>query len=203
MPVRFQAMSFLQKAIGLRGYGQKDPLTEYKLLGYRQYLQMTDNVRRNVIYNVFQAILPLLFNPKKSTHPHTLDIVEGTSCPLKHHLYCTFFQSLAKCNNADFLFAGDCWHALMVLKLVHIFQSNMAAAFLRFAKSQRTYCKSPFHSRSEKMHLRQSRFGPSKTCQPHEVVFCCNLANASQEMQIFCRASESKLKNVKPCDCAV
>ena len=50
-------MSFLQKAIGLRGYGQKDPLTEYKLLGYRQYLDMTDNVRRNVIYNVFQ------FNP--------------------------------------------------------------------------------------------------------------------------------------------
>lgn len=48
-------MSFLQKAIGLRGYGQKDPLTEYKLLGYRQYLQMSDNVRRNVIYNVFQA----------------------------------------------------------------------------------------------------------------------------------------------------
>lgn len=50
-------MSFLQKAIGLRGYGQKDPLTEYKLLGYRQYLDMMDNIRRNVIYNVFQ------FNP--------------------------------------------------------------------------------------------------------------------------------------------
>lgn len=55
-----QAMSFLQKAIGLRGYGQKDPLTEYKLLGYRQYLQMTDNVRRNVIFNVFQ------FDPSKA-----------------------------------------------------------------------------------------------------------------------------------------
>ena len=52
-----QAMSFLQKAIGLRGYGQKDPLTEYKLLGYRQYLEMMDNIRRNVIFNVFQ------FNP--------------------------------------------------------------------------------------------------------------------------------------------
>ena len=47
-------MNFLQKAIGLRGYGQKDPLTEYKLLGYRQYLEMMDNIRRNVIYNVFQ-----------------------------------------------------------------------------------------------------------------------------------------------------
>jgi preprotein translocase subunit SecA len=58
-------MSFLQKAIGLRGYGQKDPLTEYKLLGYRQYLQMTDNVRRNVIYNVFQ------FDPSKAKRPDT------------------------------------------------------------------------------------------------------------------------------------
>lgn len=55
-----QAMNFLQKAIGLRGYGQKDPLTEYKLLGYRQYLQMTDDVRRNVIYNV------LTFNPAQA-----------------------------------------------------------------------------------------------------------------------------------------
>lgn len=53
-------MNFLQKAIGLRGYGQKDPLTEYKLLGYRQYLQMTDDVRRNVIYNV------LTFNPAQA-----------------------------------------------------------------------------------------------------------------------------------------
>lgn len=53
-------MNFLQKAIGLRGYGQKDPLTEYKLLGYRQYLQMTDEVRRNVIYNV------LTFNPMQA-----------------------------------------------------------------------------------------------------------------------------------------
>lgn len=60
-------MNFLQKAIGLRGYGQKDPLTEYKLLGYRQYLQMTDDVRRNVIYNV------LTFNPaqaKQATIAH-------------------------------------------------------------------------------------------------------------------------------------
>ena len=53
-------MNFLQKAIGLRGYGQKDPLTEYKLLGYRQYLQMTDEVRRNVIYSV------LTFNPMQA-----------------------------------------------------------------------------------------------------------------------------------------
>jgi preprotein translocase subunit SecA len=28
-----QAMTFLRQAVGLRGYGQRDPLTEYKLEG--------------------------------------------------------------------------------------------------------------------------------------------------------------------------
>ena len=64
-------MNFLQKAIGLRGYGQKDPLTEYKLLGYRQYLQMTDDVRRNVIYNV------LTFNPAQAKQA-TLNQANGS-----------------------------------------------------------------------------------------------------------------------------
>ncbi len=71
-------MSFLQKAIGLRGYGQKDPLTEYKLLGYRQYLQMTDNVRRNVIYNVFQVSRVFLrCNRCDSTVPIGIKTAQG------------------------------------------------------------------------------------------------------------------------------
>lgn len=46
-------MKFLQTAIGLRGYAQRDPLTEYKLEGYTLFLDMMAQIRRNVIYNVF------------------------------------------------------------------------------------------------------------------------------------------------------
>lgn len=36
-----QAMKFLQQAVGLRGYAQRDPLTEYKLEGFNLFQEMT------------------------------------------------------------------------------------------------------------------------------------------------------------------
>ena len=42
----------------LRGYGQKDPLIEYKNEGYDMFLEMMTNMRRNVIYSMF------MFEPK-------------------------------------------------------------------------------------------------------------------------------------------
>ena len=36
-----------------RGYGQKDPLIEYKNEGYDMFLEMMTNMRRNVIYSMF------------------------------------------------------------------------------------------------------------------------------------------------------
>jgi len=42
----------------LRGYGQKDPLIEYKNEGYDMFLEMMTNMRRNVIYSMF------MFQPK-------------------------------------------------------------------------------------------------------------------------------------------
>ncbi len=49
-----QAIKFLQQAVGLRGYAAKDPLTEFKLEGYNLFVEMTAQIRRNVIYNVYQ-----------------------------------------------------------------------------------------------------------------------------------------------------
>ena len=49
-----QAMDGLRESIGLRGYGQKDPLIEYKQEGYEMFLEMMSDVRRNVIYSLFQ-----------------------------------------------------------------------------------------------------------------------------------------------------
>jgi len=49
-----QQMEALREAIGLRGYGQKDPLIEYKSEGYELFLAMMTDIRRNVVYSLFQ-----------------------------------------------------------------------------------------------------------------------------------------------------
>ena len=48
-----QAMEALRESVGLRGYGQKDPLIEYKNEGYDMFLEMMIQMRRNVIYSMF------------------------------------------------------------------------------------------------------------------------------------------------------
>ena len=55
-----QAMDALRESVGLRGYGQKDPLIEYKNEGYDMFLEMMTNMRRNVIYSMF------MFQPQAS-----------------------------------------------------------------------------------------------------------------------------------------
>ena len=56
-----QAMDSLRESVGLRGYGQKDPLIEYKNEGYDMFLEMMINFRRNVIYSMF------MFQPAAKT----------------------------------------------------------------------------------------------------------------------------------------
>ena len=36
------------------GYGQKDPLIEYKSEGYEIFLEMMTEIRRDVVYSLFQ-----------------------------------------------------------------------------------------------------------------------------------------------------
>jgi preprotein translocase subunit SecA len=49
-----QQMDGLRESVGLRGYGQKDPLIEYKSEGYELFLNMMTDIRRNVVYSLFQ-----------------------------------------------------------------------------------------------------------------------------------------------------
>jgi preprotein translocase subunit SecA len=49
-----QAMDSLRESVGLRGYAQKDPLIEYKQEGYEMFLEMMSDIRRNVVYSMFQ-----------------------------------------------------------------------------------------------------------------------------------------------------
>jgi preprotein translocase subunit SecA len=49
-----QQMDALRESVGLRGYGQKDPLIEYKSEGYELFLEMMTAIRRDVVYSVFK-----------------------------------------------------------------------------------------------------------------------------------------------------
>jgi preprotein translocase subunit SecA len=65
-----QQMDALREAIGLRGYGQKDPLIEYKNEGYQLFLEMLAEVRRNVVYALYH------FQPQYNPPPGDYSDVE-------------------------------------------------------------------------------------------------------------------------------
>lgn len=64
-----QQMDALRESVGLRGYGQKDPLIEYKSEGYELFLDMMTGIRRNVVYTLFQ------FQPQPQPSPSTAEAV--------------------------------------------------------------------------------------------------------------------------------
>ena len=68
-----QQMDALRESVGLRGYGQKDPLIEYKNEGYQQFLDMMTDIRRNTVYSLFQ------FKPqvRANTPPPTAAATQG------------------------------------------------------------------------------------------------------------------------------
>jgi preprotein translocase subunit SecA len=65
-----QQMDALRESIGLRGYGQKDPLIEYKNEGYQLFLDMLAEVRRNVVYALYH------FQPQYNPPPEDYSGVE-------------------------------------------------------------------------------------------------------------------------------
>ncbi|MCL6559318.1 MAG: SEC-C domain-containing protein, partial [Firmicutes bacterium] len=49
------AMDQLREGIGLRAYGQKDPLIEYKFEGYEMFQNMIDTIQDDVIRYIFRV----------------------------------------------------------------------------------------------------------------------------------------------------
>lgn len=64
-----QQMDALRESVGLRGYGQKDPLIEYKSEGYELFLDMMVNIRRDVVYSLF------MFQPQPQPTVQTSEMV--------------------------------------------------------------------------------------------------------------------------------
>ncbi len=49
-----EAIDHLRRGIGLRGYGQRDPLVEYKKESYIMFSDMIDSIQNQVVYNIFK-----------------------------------------------------------------------------------------------------------------------------------------------------
>jgi len=49
------AIDDLREGIGLRGYGQKDPLLEYKGEAYKMFVKMIEDINRNVVSTLFKV----------------------------------------------------------------------------------------------------------------------------------------------------
>jgi preprotein translocase subunit SecA len=48
------SMDYLKEGIGLRGYGQKNPLNEYKREGFDMFVDMTERIKADVIEYLFK-----------------------------------------------------------------------------------------------------------------------------------------------------
>jgi len=50
-----ETMDYMRRGIGLRGYGQRDPLVEYKKEAYRLYHELLDLVRQQLVYSFYRS----------------------------------------------------------------------------------------------------------------------------------------------------
>lgn len=51
------AMDKLRTGIGLQGYGQRDPLVEYKRESYNLFNELLDSIRKQIVYSIFKVRL--------------------------------------------------------------------------------------------------------------------------------------------------
>jgi preprotein translocase subunit SecA len=49
-----EAMNSVRQGIGLRGYGQRDPLIEYKKEAYQLYHELNNLIQKEVVYSIFK-----------------------------------------------------------------------------------------------------------------------------------------------------
>jgi preprotein translocase subunit SecA len=69
------SMDHLKDGIGLRGYGQRDPLKEYQKEGYEQFLDMTSRIREETARNLFLVKLAKEEDLEDITPKHDQEIV--------------------------------------------------------------------------------------------------------------------------------
>jgi preprotein translocase subunit SecA len=49
-----EALAYLREGIGLRGYGQREPLVEYKREAFQYFQKLLDGIRKQVVYSIYK-----------------------------------------------------------------------------------------------------------------------------------------------------
>lgn len=75
-----EAMASVRQGIGLRGYGQRDPLVEYKKEAYRLYNELNSLIQKEVVYSIYKIGLTVNQN---ITAPNIADRAKQFSAPAK------------------------------------------------------------------------------------------------------------------------
>ncbi|MDD3778384.1 MAG: preprotein translocase subunit SecA [Patescibacteria group bacterium] len=67
-----ETIDYLRRGIGLRGYGQRDPLVEYKKESFRLYHELLGLINKNVAYSIFKTGEGLAQATKRQEHANAL-----------------------------------------------------------------------------------------------------------------------------------
>ncbi len=67
-----QLMDYLRQGIGLRGYGQRDPLVEYKKEAYILFTQLLDGIRSQLTHTIFKTRITSNLTEAQAQRPMTL-----------------------------------------------------------------------------------------------------------------------------------
>lgn len=49
-----ETMDYMRRGIGLRGYGQRDPLVEYKKEAYQMFNELNSLIEKQVVYSIYK-----------------------------------------------------------------------------------------------------------------------------------------------------
>jgi len=78
-----ETMSSVRQGIGLRGYGQRDPLVEYKKEAYRLYNELNSLIQKEVVYSIYKVGGLQTEQAEQISAPSLIDRARTFSAPAK------------------------------------------------------------------------------------------------------------------------
>jgi preprotein translocase subunit SecA len=78
-----EAMASVRQGIGLRGYGQRDPLIEYKKEAYRLFNELNNFIQKEVVYGIFKVGSIEQASEAQFKEPSIADMAVNFSAPQK------------------------------------------------------------------------------------------------------------------------
>ena len=78
-----EAMASVRQGIGLRGYGQRDPLIEYKKEAYRMFMDLSNLIQKEVVYSIFKVSMLYGEPVRKFEAPSLAERAKEFSAPAK------------------------------------------------------------------------------------------------------------------------